>query len=100
MTNLAKFLSLRIRLLSIGEKMRCRKWIAVAGDLFDDTFEWEDGEGNFGRCLKVKSYRLQEKASRLFGKIVLIKAYYPKGYERSGELGVLVDIRESNRRRS
>jgi len=75
--------------------MRCREWIAVAGDLFDDTLEWEDGAGHFGRCLKVKSDKLKEKASKLSGKVVLIRAYYPKGYERSEALGVLVDIREA-----
>jgi len=38
---------------------------------------------------------LKEKASRLDCKRVLITAYYPKNYEKTGELGVLIDIREA-----
>jgi len=78
--------------------MRCREWIAVAGDLFTDTFEWENGAGHFGRCLKVKSDQLKKKASKLADQIVVIRAYYPKGYGSSGALGVLVDIRKATRR--
>ena len=82
-------------------ELRTRKWIAVAGDKNpsgnDYVFEWEDGEGNFGRCLVVKKPELREKADFLAGETVLITAYYPKGYEKKLEesLGVLIDIRKA-----
>ena len=82
-------------------ELRTRKWIAVAGSIFqgkkDYVFEWEDGEGNFGRCLVVKKPQLREKADDLVGETVLITACYPKGYEGKLEesLGVLIDIREA-----
>lgn len=63
--------------------------------VFGDAFEWEDGKGNVGRCLMVKTEELKEKASKLDCKIALITAYYPKSYEKTGELGVLIDVREA-----
>ena len=84
--------------------MRTRKWIAVAGGINfsgnDYVFEWEDGEGNFGRCLIVKKPKLREKADSLAGETVLITAYYPKDYEEKIEesLGVLIDIRKVTKR--
>ena len=84
--------------------MRTRKWIAVAGSIFqgekDYVFEWEDGEGNFGRCLVVKKPQLREKADDLVGETVLITAYYPKGYEDKLEesLGVLINISKATKR--
>ena len=81
--------------------LRTRKWIAVAGGInpsgSDYVFEWEDGEGNFGRCLVVKKPGLREKADSLVGETVLITGYYPKGYEDKLEesLGVLIDIRKA-----
>jgi len=73
--------------------MRVRKWIAISGGVVGGTFEWHDEEGRFGRCLRVRKEELKRKCCELDGKEVLITAYYPKNYEKNGELGVLVDIK-------
>lgn len=57
------------------------------------SLEWHDEEGNYGRCLRVRKEELKRKCNELDGKKVLITAYYPKNYEKTGELGVLVDIK-------
>jgi len=74
------------------ETVRVRKWVAISGGVIGDTFEWHDEEGNFGRCLRVKKEELKRKCAKLDGEEVLITSYYPKNYEKTGELGVLVDI--------
>ena len=85
-------------------ELRYRKWIAIAGGINfsggDYVFEWEDGEGNFGRCLVVKKPELREKADSLVGETVLITGYYPKDYEKKvvESLGVLIDIRKATER--
>lgn len=75
-----------------GNKMRVRKWIAISGGVFVDSFEWHDEEGSFGRCLRVRKEELKRRCAELDGKKVLITAYYQKNYEKTGELGVLVNI--------
>ena len=97
----ARALFLPLTRKEVGNELRTRKWIAVAGGINpsgdDYVFEWEDGEGNFGRCLIVKKPELRKKVDSLAGETVLITGYYPKGYEDKLEesLGVLIDIRKA-----
>jgi len=74
--------------------MRTRKWIAIAGEILGDVFEWEDGNGHFGRCLRVKTENLKQKVSSLENHVVVITGYYPQKH-RNKELGVLVDIKQA-----